>query len=64
MPNGNWKSLAFLGAVALLAGIIFIYALNVLISLPLNGWMGLLPVAALLVLTRCRQPLHCLRHEF
>lgn len=51
MPKGNWKSLAFLGAVALLAGIIFLHALSSLTGLPLSGWKGLMPLAALLVLT-------------
>ncbi|HEX8175303.1 MAG TPA: diguanylate cyclase [Pyrinomonadaceae bacterium] len=51
MPKGNWKSLAFLGAVALLAGVIFLNALASLVGLPLNGWTGLLPLTALLVLT-------------
>lgn len=51
MPKGNWKSLAFLGAVALLAGILFFFALGTLIHLPLNGWTGLLPMVALLFLT-------------
>jgi diguanylate cyclase (GGDEF)-like protein/putative nucleotidyltransferase with HDIG domain len=51
MPKGNWKSLAFLGAVALLAGILFTFALVSLAHLPLKGWTGLMPLAALLVLT-------------
>jgi diguanylate cyclase (GGDEF)-like protein/putative nucleotidyltransferase with HDIG domain len=51
MPKGNWKSLAFLGAVALLAGFLFFNALGKLLSLPLNGWTGLLSLAGLLVLT-------------
>lgn len=51
MPKGNWKSLAFLGAVALLAGIIFLYALSSLAQLPLKGWTGLLSLAGLLALT-------------
>jgi diguanylate cyclase (GGDEF)-like protein/putative nucleotidyltransferase with HDIG domain len=51
MPKGNWKSLAFLGAVVVLAGIIFLHALSTLVNLPLQGWTGLLPLAALLVLT-------------
>jgi diguanylate cyclase (GGDEF)-like protein/putative nucleotidyltransferase with HDIG domain len=51
MSKGNWKSLAFLGAIALLAGIIFIHALSSLADLPLNGWRGLMSVVALLALT-------------
>jgi diguanylate cyclase (GGDEF)-like protein/putative nucleotidyltransferase with HDIG domain len=51
MPKGNWKSLAFLGAIAALAGFIFLSALWTLIGLPLNGWTGLLPLATLLALT-------------
>jgi diguanylate cyclase (GGDEF)-like protein/putative nucleotidyltransferase with HDIG domain len=51
MPKGNWKSLAFLGAVVVLAGIIFLHALSTLVNLPLRGWSGLLPLSALLVLT-------------
>jgi diguanylate cyclase (GGDEF)-like protein/putative nucleotidyltransferase with HDIG domain len=51
MPKGNWKSLAFLGAVALLAGTIFLGALLSLTALPLNGWKGWMPLAALLLLT-------------
>jgi diguanylate cyclase (GGDEF)-like protein/putative nucleotidyltransferase with HDIG domain len=51
MPIGNWKSLAFLGSVALLAGIIFFMAVSTLLRLPLNGWTGLLPLLVLLALT-------------
>lgn len=50
MPKGNWKSLAFLGAIALLAGTIFLYALGALTGFPVYGWNGLLPLAALLAL--------------
>lgn len=51
MPKGNWKSLAFLGAVALLAGVLFFNSLVAFILLPLNGWTGALPLLALLALT-------------
>ncbi|HKS28538.1 MAG TPA: diguanylate cyclase [Pyrinomonadaceae bacterium] len=51
MPKGNWKSLAFLGAVALLACTVLLNALTSLVGLPLGGWTGLAPLAALLVLS-------------
>lgn len=51
MPKGNWKSLAFLGTVALLAALTFLYALASIVNLPLQGWTGLAPLAALLLLT-------------
>src|SRR5215210_1333234 len=45
MPKGNWKSLALLGGVAVLACILLATALVSLVGLPLMGWTGLAPLA-------------------
>ncbi len=51
MPQGNWKTLAFLSAVAMLSAVLFVMALGSLTGLPLSGWTGLVPLGALLFLT-------------
>jgi diguanylate cyclase (GGDEF)-like protein/putative nucleotidyltransferase with HDIG domain len=51
MPVGNWKTLALLGSVAALAGVLLILSLVSITSLPLTGWAGLPPLAGLLILT-------------
>lgn len=51
MPKGNWKSLALLGGVAVLACILLATALVSLVGLPFMGWTGLAPLAGLLMLT-------------
>jgi diguanylate cyclase (GGDEF)-like protein/putative nucleotidyltransferase with HDIG domain len=51
MPKGNWKSLALLGGVAVLACVLLATALVSLVGLPLMGWTGLAPLAGLILLT-------------
>ena len=51
MPKGNWKSLALLGGVAMLACLLLATALVSLVGLPLTGWTGIAPLAGLLLLT-------------
>jgi diguanylate cyclase (GGDEF)-like protein/putative nucleotidyltransferase with HDIG domain len=51
MPEGNWKTLALLGCVAALASVLLVLSLVSVVSLPLTGWTGLLPLGGLLILT-------------
>ncbi len=47
MSHSKWKSTGLLGVAALVAGLIFTLSLIELFQLPLLGWAGLLPLAAL-----------------
>ncbi|MGA9995765.1 MAG: diguanylate cyclase [Pyrinomonadaceae bacterium] len=51
MPKGNWKSLAFLSGVALVAFLLFVFSIWTIVGLPLWGWAGIAPWSGLCLLT-------------
>lgn len=51
MPEGNWRTLALLGCVAVLASVLLVFSVVSVAGLPLTGWNGLAPLAGLLLLT-------------
>ena len=51
MPKGNWKSLALLASVSVVAALLFVFSIFSLLKLPILGWTGLAPWAFMLLLT-------------
>ncbi len=51
MPQGNWKSLALLSSITILAAVLLVDSLASLSTLPLLSWTGLAPLAVLILLT-------------
>src|ERR1043166_5446621 len=51
MPRLNWKSLSLLAAVTIAAALILLFGIISTLRLPLLGWSGIAPLAALVALT-------------